>query len=408
MATLAEVFGEVFGNKKFDGKLAKALYNYQVGYLNSNREYIEFYGGNLLGVQVIRFKDSDVTRLFSDVLDIDYFELAEKIKTVPEIVQERLISSDTLNLTMMYVIHRFMTSPIINDTQRHRACYDCGMIFNYRCMAALLSYYFRYPADPRTAQMTYANLSNKYLIKRLGSWSKVMDYRTEELISKESIHYKSLVNFNNDSGIVYAINDSQSRIKDMIKNIYSEMMNVHNSGSKIGTTSSTFLDMEGEETVKEKTRSVENYVEYLKTIVHDRHSFIKDELVMIINRINVNTSHRMIKSVLTWMNENYGVQKYHKLIDEFIELTIIHSFFLIQDNETVPNLRDYPTILITLKNLYLSTRSTDKDLLRIRDLGEKIVHLANKEHISNSLVLSTRTSIILYLVLRTLIGKNMK
>jgi hypothetical protein len=69
MITLLDVFDEQFKHVKFDAKLAKAIYTYQISYINSSREYLEFFGSNLLGVHVIRFKDSDVTKFF-DVLDI--------------------------------------------------------------------------------------------------------------------------------------------------------------------------------------------------------------------------------------------------------------------------------------------------------------------------------------------------
>lgn len=402
---LADVFDEYFKNVKFDNKLARGLYLYQIGYINRNREYLEFFGGNLLGVQVVRFKDSDVLKLYEEVLDIDYLQLSKDISKVTTINHDYKVSSDVLNLTCMYLIHKFLTSKVINDKDKQRAAYDCALIFFYRCTAALLSYYFRYPSDPKIAQLAYANLSNKYLIKKLGSWHKVMDYRANDLINKESIHYKKLLTFNDDAATVYAINDAQGRIRDLIKNYYAEFAKVHVDGKSISTTSSTFLDAEGEETIKEKTKSVESYISYIRNTLIDKNSFINDELLSVINRINTNTSYRMIKSTLSWMVEEYN-SKNHTLIDDFVTSTIIYSFFLLNDNENITNLRDYPKILTTLKNLYLSTRSTDEDLIKIRELGEKVVTLSNKSKLSNSLVYSTRTSLILYITLRALVGKT--
>lgn len=402
---LADVFDEYFKNFKFDNKLARGLYLYQIGYINRNREHLEFFGGNLLGVQVVRFKDSDVLKLYEEVLDIDYLQLSKDISKVTTINHDYKVSSDVLNLTCMYLIHKFLTSKVINDKDKQRAAYDCALIFFYRCTAALLSYYFRYPSDPKIAQLAYANLSNKYLIKKLGSWHKVMDYRANDLINKESIHYKKLLTFNDDAATVYAINDAQGRIRDLIKNYYAEFAKVHVDGKSISTTSSTFLDAEGEETIKEKTKSVESYISYIRNTLIDKNSFINDELLSVINRINTNTSYRMIKSTLSWMVEEYN-SKNHTLIDDFVTSTIIYSFFLLNDNENITNLRDYPKILTTLKNLYLSTRSTDEDLIKIRELGEKVVTLSNKSKLSNSLVYSTRTSLILYITLRALVGKT--
>lgn len=402
--TIAEVFDKHFSKVKFDSRLAKGIYQYQIGYINQNHEHLEFFGSNLLGVHVVRFKDSDVIRLFDDVLDIDYYDLVADIRRITTINHEFKISSDPFNLTCMYLIHRFMTSPVLGDKQRERAAYDAALIFFYRCIAAIQSYFFKYPTDPKIAQAAYSKLSNKYLIKKLGSWHKVMDYRANDLINKKSIHHKLLKTFNDDNGIVYAINDSQGRIRDLIKNYTAEFMKVHTDGENIGTNSGTYLDADGEETIKEKTKSVESSVNYVRQVISDKRSFIKDDLVRVIVKINSNTSSRMVKHTLSWLSDGYNDTKLNKQVDEFISMVVIHSMFLIEHNIPSHQTRDYAFVLNSLKNLYLSTRSNDPDLIKIREIGEKLIKEANGK-ISNSLVLATRTSIILYIVLRVLAGK---
>lgn len=406
MAGLKEVFDEHFQHVKFDNKLAHAVYRYQIDYVNSNKEHFEFFGSNLLGSHVVRFKDSDVARFFNDVIDIDYQALSEDIRKVPTIEHEYKISGDILNLTLMYVIHRFLTQGALTDTKRHRAAYDTALIFFYRCVAAIMSYYFKYPTDPKIAQQAYARLSNKFLIKKLGSWAKVMDYRSTELLDKkESIHFNTLMKFNDDDAIVYAINDSQGRVKDLIKNYTAEFYKTHEEGSAVGITSGTYLDADGEETVKEKTRSTENYVHYIQQALVDEHTFIKDELVGVIVRINTNTSFRIVRSTLNWLHLNQNDQKFHKEISEFMALVIVQSMHLIEHNMNAKNLRDYPYILHNLKNLYLSTRTVDPEIEKIRKVGYKLIKAANGR-ISESLALSTRTSIILYITLRALVGQS--
>lgn len=401
--TLKEVFDEHFVNVKFDKALAKEIYRYQIGYINRNHEHLEFFGSNLLGVHTVRFKDADVIRLYDEVLDIDYYELVEAIRTVTTINHDFKVSGDVFNLTCMYMLHRFLTSPILGEKERDRASYDMALIFFYRCIAALLSAYFRYPADPKIAQEAYANLSNKYLIKRLGSWHKVMDYRAKDLVGRQSIHYKNLLKFTDDTATVYAINDAQGRIRDLIKNYYAEFKKVHSEGGGIGTTAGTYIDAEGEETTKEKTKSVEAYINYLRHAVVDKQTFIQDELVRIVSKVNTNTSIRMVKATLTWLCDNYSHPSEHKEIDEFIALVGVHSMFLIRHNIGVEHIHDYPYILTNIKNLYLSSRSTDPELDRIRVLGEILIKKANGK-INQSLSMATRTSIIMYITLRMLIG----
>ncbi len=402
---LVEVLDPRFGKVKFDNRLAKALYRFNVEYVNSNREYIEFYGGNLLGVQVVRFKDSDVNHFF-DILDVDVLTLSEDLKAVTDINQDFKISSDVLNITIMYLLHRFINAPNIDGRTRDRALYDVAVLFFYRTIAALLSYNFKYPADPKIAQKAYANLNNKYLIKRLGSWAKVVDYRANKLIDPKGLHYENLKAFKDDLTIVYAMNDSQGRIKDLIKNYYAEFAKVHRDKESIGKTSSTVTGIEGGEEVKDKTHSIEKYVYYVKDLLTDEHGLIKDDLLKIISRINTNVSYRSLKTVLQWTVEHYNQTDQHKTIDEFIDVAIVHSFYLIEYTIRPSNLRDYPHILTQLKNLLASSRSTDKDLVLVKERGDKVVTLAFPYKISQPLVLATRSSLVLYLVLRVLVSRQ--
>lgn len=402
---LKTVMDRHFDKVKFDSKLAKALYRFNIEYINSSREYLEFYGSNLLGVQIVRFKDSDVSRFF-DILDVDHYRLREDIKTVTDINQAFKISSDTLNLTIMYLLHRFINSTQVDAKTRDRVLFDVGSLFFYRTLAALISDNFRYPADPKIVQKAYANLSNKYLIKRLGTWGKVVEYRANKLVNAKGLHYNAIKNLDDDLAIVYAINDSQGRVRDIVKNYYGEFIKVHSQGESIGRTSSTVLDAEGEETVKDKTMSVERYIHYVEDLLSDEHGLIKDDLLTIISKINSNVSYRSLRQVLKWMVNAYGHTQQHKLVDEFVQVSLVHSFHLIEYTICPSSLRDYSTILAQLKNLLASSRSTDPDLLRIKQLGEEIVTMAFPYKVNTGLVIATRSSVVMYLVLRALVGNQ--
>jgi hypothetical protein len=406
MLTLHQVLEDHFKHVKFDNRLAGKIHQYNLQYVSQNTQHLEFFGGNLLGVQVIRYKDSDLNRFYDDVLNVDYEDLKNDIRQVKTIDHSRKVSSDILNITCMYLIFKFNKSSIIDPDRKEKAVYDSAALFFIRCLAAILSDWIKYATDPSVAKAAYARLSNKHLIKRLGSWQKVIDYRARDLISEEGIHYKILNSFNDDNAIVYLINDSQGRIRDLLKNYYSEFKKALDAGEKIGSNSSTWFDADGEETIKDKIGTVESDVTYMESIIADKHSFVKENLLSIIISTNKNTSIKMVRSVLAWMSDEYHNHTYKQLIDDFLSKTLIYSYYLINDHVQPSHLRDYPYILTQLKNLYLSTRSEDSDLLEIRDLGNKIIKNSKDGEISDALLTATRTSIILYLILRSLVGKN--
>lgn len=403
MITISDIFDESFKNVKFNSQLARKIYHYQFSFVNKSREYMEFFGGNLIGTHIVRFTTSDEMRFFNEVIDLDYSKLLKEKRRISTIDHSRKVSSDLFNLTIMYMIHKFITSSIINDKDRDRVVYDLGLLFFMRCLVILNNDWFKYPADPKIMQAAYAKLSRKYLIKELGSWHKVLDYRAKKLIDKNGLHYKRFINFNDDFETVYIINDSQGRIREIMKGYYGEFVTTHSDGDNILTTSSTIVDVEGELALKDKIGTVETYITYLKGIVVDKDSFIKNDLLSIITGLNSNTSTRMLRSVLEWLSDNYNNSKYHTDIDEFISKIIIHSFHLLSQNN-ITNMRDYPKILVSLKNLYLSTRSTDEDLEEIRSIGEKIILTSQDTKPSSSLLMSTRTAVILYIIFRSLVG----
>ena len=406
MITLAEVFDKHFEGVKFDSKLAAAVYKFQIGYINANKDHLQFFGGNLLGVQVIRFKDSDVLRFIEQIFNVDYVSLVQDIRQVTTIDHEFRVSGDIFNLTTMYIIHRFLTVGTLPKTVRETAAYNVSLIFFYRCIAALMSYYFRYPADEKIAQKAYANLSNKFLIKKLGSWVKVMEYRAKDMIDEHGLHRKTLEMFNDDTKVVYVLSDSQGRIRDLVKNYYAEFIKVHEDGEGIGVSSSLVIDIDGEENFKERTKSVDAYVTYARQLITDKRGFVRDDLINVVSKINTNSSFRMIKHTINWMFDAYSKPKEHKLIDEFMGLVIVQSMYMIENNIDRSRRKDYAYVLAQLKNLFLSTRSMDPELEKLRDMGEEIVMLANGKSISDGLKYATRTSIILYIALRVLSGKG--
>ena len=402
--TLKEAFDDIFMDVKFDANVAKALYQFRVGYMTGNREHMEFFGGNMIGVNTLRFKDSDVNNFFA-IFDMSYQEVIQQVRQVTTIDHKFKVGSDVFNLTCMYLIHRFLTSK--NPVGLiEKATYDVAMIFFCRCCAALISANFKYQADPKVAQMAYANLSQKYLIKKLGSWNRVLDYRVKALLDKrESPHKRTFLFFDEDPKIQYAITDSQGRIREMFKGYYSELMMVNAEGGSISIQKSLTTDAEGDEALREKTHGPENYVFYLREIVTDEQTFIRDDFLQLVSRSNTNTSLRAVKTTLEWISKASTDPKHYKLVDDFLTRSMVMMAYFMQYNIEASRQKDLNYVLANLKNLFLSTRSVDPDLLYLRELGEKIIdHSQGK--MSVSLMMATRTAVIMYICLRALVGKS--
>ena len=283
--------------------------------------------------------------------------------------------------------------------KKARGALDVALIFNYRILTGLLSYWFKYPANPAVAQQTYANLSNKFLIKQLGSWGDVLEFRSKEMVSKQGIHYDKFIKFDDDDVTVKVVNDSQGRIKDLLKNIYAEFMRVIERGDRITTTSLAMVDVEGVGVLKDKTHGVDGYTTYILSIMHDKNSFIKKELVDVITQLMFTTSEKSFMATLVWISENSNHTRDAEL-EKLVRLTMVHSYdFLMSDSTYMHDTKDLPGFLSRIRGVYLSSRSTDKNLMEMRKIGYKLVKKAGGANGENAIA-SIRTSLFLYIVLR--------
>jgi len=339
--TVKDLFDEQFKTVKFNKDLAERLYKFQMGFVNKNSEHLAFFGSNMIGVHTVRFTPRDESVLYYEVLGIDPNAISDGLDDVPTINKNFIVSSDVFNLTMLYVIHRCLTSELLDNKKKEFAATQAGLILNYRLFTGLLSWYFKYPLDEETAKKVYENLSYKFLIKKLGSWQAVLHFRVQELLNVNGIHYKALNNFNNDADIVYAINDTQGRLRDMMKNLYKEVDNAKKSQSKIYSNSSTMVDTDGVEVLRDKIHGLETYTKYILNVVPDKGSFIRTELVGVILKIMPTAQEHMFIKILNALSENIEDRKY-KYLDDIIKLTIVHSYnYLKTDSTVLKNTHDF-------------------------------------------------------------------
>ena len=397
--TLLATFQQQFEHLKPDRTLADAIYKYQTAFVNKNSEHLEFFGGNLTGVHVVRFSEKDMRVFFEDILGVDYVILSHALKSVDAINENYRISSDTFNLTCMYLMHVFLTSQQLPEKQRELSALDASLLFNYRCISALLNHYFKYPIDRKLAEATYAVLSQRYLIKQLGSWHEVMLYRAESLVGQKSIHRKVIEQFTDDYAIVNAINDGQGRVRDMLKNIYAEFIKVHRSGERFSSTSSVTIDADGSEIIKDRVHGLEIYTAYLFSVLPDQNSFIKMELVDIIANLIYTVQEKQLIKTLQWISE-HSIGEQSAFIETLIRNVMVYSYqYLLSHGYILKNRQDIAGLLSKLRGVYTSSRSTETELIALRETGNQLITFAIGK-INEQAMASIRTSVFLYLSLR--------
>ena len=406
MTTIKSVCDELLKNLVFDTKLINKLYKFQIAFTHKNKEHMEFFGGNLTGVQRVRFTESDFSEYFDTIVNYDPNELRTRLEKTVVINQNRnrkgelfKVSSDVFNITSMYLIHRFIIAENLTPEQRIKGSLYTALILNYRFLTSILSEWFKYPCDIKLAQATYAKLSARFLIKKLGSWGEVINYRSNEFIQVDGLHYETLKLFNDDDKIVKMINDAQGRVKDLMKNITTEHYAAKEGDETIYTSSNVLIDVEGVEVTRDKVHGLETYITYLGNVIHDKHSFIKNDLIGFVCSVSYTTNVNNLLNSLNYMSE-VSVNINHKDIDKIIRDTIYLGFnYLLDDEFSLSKNVDIPTFLIKLKGYFTASKSRDPELIALRESISDIVIKSN-ERVNDQILASTRTAVFLYVSLR--------
>lgn len=399
MVTLTTYFEQDFSHLKFDTRLAENFRQYRIDFENKNEDHMTFFGGNLTGVQIVRFSQQDRNAWFTDILTVNETEVEQKIHSLPNINAAWHVSSDLFNLSCVWFMHKFVNSYQIKDDDKAAVLVDLAMILNYKFLTGLHSHYFRFPADPEIAAATYAQMSLKFTIKQYGSWRAAIKARTEDLCATDGIHYNVIKDFKNDASVVNTLNDTQNRIRSMLKNIMGETLKVKAHGVRIKKTTSTTLDIDGEEMLRDKQKSLLGYVRYMHTIVTDKHTFVKQELIDIIANAMHTMPPKQLQDCLEWMSDNYAYDK-KKTAEKTIDAVLKHAFsYLTSNTDVVTRTQDLADFIAKIRGVYMSSRSTDIELIEIRDLSEELVKAATTTK-NASLISSIKTGVMLYICLR--------
>lgn len=396
------VFDTLCQHLKIDTRLIQRLSALRIGFTTRNEDHISFFGGNLTGVHVVRFTPADRDTWFEDILQTNELVLEQALLRLDVIKREFKVTSDTMNNSCIWLIHRILNEPGLTPKQKHQGSMDVALILNYKFFTSRLSRHFRYPADPDVAAAVYASLSRKFDIKVAGNWNAYFNNRCEDILSERGIHHKTFVNMSDDiGGVRYAISDIQGRIREMLKLIANIHYQMNERGVKISSTSSV-MEYDGEAVLKDRVKSISVYGRYLLSVLPEPRAFIKPVLVQIIATKLVPTMPPKQFDLVLESLSKHSVGRESSRVEKLVNDTLIHAFnYLYSNRQIIRNTNDLAFILTRLRGTYSSSRSTDQQLLKLRKDMEAFVQESTKtRHAGN--ISSVRTGVLLYIVARAL------
>ena len=399
MDTLLSVMNKYHSNTRFDQAFMQRLTRYYYKLFSKNEDVLSFFGEGLWGVYPIYFTNEDGRHWFEEVLDIDDVALTRAIHALESIETNWKRASDVINLTLIYSIYRILQSNIAQSI-KCKYCFMSLHILHYKFLSSLQAHRFKYPVDKAVATAVFEGLSKKYLIKVCGSWKDVLEYRARAILSDQSIEYKTLLVYKDDKSVIYTIQEIQNRLRKMVNGLSEEFYKIKERDVKIGVQSKVFSDEQGDQIV-DSVSSYTTYIRYISAIIGDKDSFIKPEIVSIVE----NTSNRLpthaIVTMLNWLSDN-SYSRLSKEILSWFEQIIIFSFALIAKHQLKTN--QLVSIIVKLRAMLLSSRVNEPAVLAIKAKGDKFITLS-KAITSKSSEANVRTVTIIYIVLRTLAMK---
>lgn len=394
---IKQIFDEASRSVRFDASLSRSIQKYVGDLMNRNEDHVLFFGSNLTGVYDLRFKTSDRNEWFIDIKDLDEFDIRKRVLSESVLDPNWVRANDVFNLDCLYTVHRFLNSSL-NDREKEKAINATFMALNIKLLGSIMAAYFKYKCDERVAQETYARLSRKFYIKKFGSWRGVLEKRSGDIVAPESKWLPILKDFTDDEQLAQCISDIQGRLRSMIKYVWDVFSKVREDDAKFNHTSSTF-EMEGEKVIQALKRDADKYLRYGHEIVLDRNTFIKPEILKVVDAEMRTLSQKLLLDAL----EHFVVQANSgkKDIEGFITDTIQHAINTINDDRTAArHLSDISWLLNKEKLLFMASKTNDPLVFSARKTAERIVREACKTK-NNTMIAALKTGLIIYLIGRT-------
>lgn len=399
---IKEACGQIFGDLRVDRKLIERVASHVMDVVTRPGGNGEFFSGHLFGTVFISYSEKDVYHVISGIFKTNPADIKPALAKVQDMTKVDRAVRDEMNITVAYVLHLIYNSRMSNEDKKWCAI-QMHMLFNIKTMCWLVTDRLKFTCSESVARKAYESTSNRFLIKRLGSWYETMVHRSECLASKDSLHIDALTDFTVDKAVVYYITNCIGTVSSRIKHSYNEMDIASKSKESIVSNSMTVAGFDGSPELATRQLSSEKSRRAIDSIIADRRSFVKEEWLQAAIRINTGTTHKALKGIVSWMSDNrYG--DLGKDIQSMVcNSSIVLAQSLIKPEYTRMTNKSMRSTLLLLRGFYGASRSTSQNLIDLRAAGQRVVS-GSRVHIAPSSIASTRCSVFIYMCLAALSG----
>jgi hypothetical protein len=384
---------------------------------NDRNTYFEIFYGKSQNTTIHHIEQTiDISKFKPYINNPTASEISISLKDVDAIDETRKIQSDVFNIFTVYLLHKVHTSSL-NQNIKTDYIVTLLKILQYKFFTSLVGQRFKYGANEEIMRSTIDNLSNKFAIVQYGSWKKLIETRAIEFYSKDSVHYKTIVQGSDDKALLYLITDLQTRLRNQINIITSKYYEAKDSADTIRSYSLTGKDLDGEKILIDQKSVFDTITDNLVREMYVLTDLIDNELITLVCRLYPNITSNTFKLVLRKLSikivEQSKVKNTEKGIDEirksgdieiyiglraYIRNLIQHTYRFCILNRI--NINNKLAILKAIKDVYSSSRISNKDILSVKESTAILVDSCGVSKRTATLA-SLRLAVITYLIIKS-------
>jgi len=393
--SFTKLMSKHFRYMTFDKNSAKAITAFRRRIMN---RHIEFLSNKYMGVTEFKIVNDDWDSLFLDVFMVEREVLQKELYTLEDIFPERKVTSNVLNLSFSYLLHRFVTSKL-SDSDKEAVVHEIGLIYGYRFMSSAITERFKRPLPINIAKATVEALSYKFIIKKMNNWQEYFDYRADDL-KLDGLHKDRMTTMDAlEAGrVAIYINTAYRSTFNRYYNIIKMVMA---NNEAVNSSTLTGLDPDGEEVIKVVTDRPDRYINYILDIASDANTFIKRDLMDIVLSMMDTVSDKNLLRTLSYVSDSALTDKAMQAkLGVILEVNIE---YLNSRGSGIAN-GGLGTVMEMVKGLWITSSVKDNRVRTIKRelLAELTAALGiRKERTISSAIIA----LVLYVTLRSIIRK---
>ena len=366
-----------------------------------------------LGLNPIYFLNYDRDILFQ-ILGINEKQMKEVIENTSYIDTNMKVTSDAYNNLIIWTAHRILISDTLTKEEKNKGLISLFKMLHYKFFTSIVNHSYKHGANKAIMEATIRKLSNKYDIITLGTWKRVIEERSKDVFNPNSIHYNTLLKYDDDKKILYILSDIQSRIRHKIVLVNQEYYKNWEEGDSISSYDNISTDKDGNKVITATSNVYDLMISSLIAQIQSPARFIDNELIRTLCSIFTYIREDAFRRILMTFTQKAALQAASGDLDKigkglsgediYIGCNILiremiqksYRYCIIQKVD----MTNKNSILKQCKNLYASSRVTNEDILMIKRSVTEFV-LACNESKRDATNASIAIAFILYIIIRT-------